>query len=61
MKETKNQPKKQEQKDQQQQQKHHQQKQQQQQQKTKQPQAPKNAQKQEVFHEHERIETRMTR
>lgn len=57
MKDTKNQPGKQEQKDHQQQQKHHQQKQQQQ--KTKQ--APKKAQELEVFHEHERIETRMTR
>jgi hypothetical protein len=57
VKDTKNQPGKQEQKDHQQQQKHHQQKQQQQ--KTKQ--APKKAQELEVFHEHERIETRMTR
>ena len=47
MKDTKNQPGKQEQKDHQQQQK------------TKQ--APKKAQELEVFHEHERIETRMTR
>ena len=50
MKDSKKLPSKQDQKDQQQQQ-----------QKVQQEQAPKKAQKPEVFHEHERIETRMTR
>jgi hypothetical protein len=55
MKDSKKLPKKQEQKDLQPQQHTNQQ------QKNKQVQAPKKADKQQVFHEQERIETRMTR
>ena len=55
MKDNKKSLKQQEQKDQHPKQQKHQQ------QKTQQTRTPKNAPKQEVFHEHERIETRMTR